>query len=69
MKATWPQTAFRKDLKRVRKRGYDLDKLEAVIELLREDLPLPKARRDHSLKGEWQDFRECHIEPDWLLIY
>ncbi len=69
MKATRPQTAFRKDLKRVRKRGYDLDKLEAVIELMRENLPLPPARHDHSLKGEWQDFRECHIEPDWLLIY
>ncbi len=69
MKALRPQSAFKKDFKRISKRRYDLAKLEAVVDLLRNDQPLPPARRDHSLKGEWQDFRECHIEPDWLLIY
>jgi len=69
MKALRPQSAFRKDLKRIRKRRYDLAKLEVVIDLLREEQSLPPQRRDHPLKGQWQDFRECHIEPDWLLIY
>ena len=69
MKALRPQSAFRKDLKRITKRGYDTARLEAVVDLLRQELPLPPARRNHPLKGEWQDFRECHIEPDWLLIY
>ena len=69
MKALRPQSAFRKDLKRISKRRCDLAKLVAVTDLLRNGQPLPLARRDHPLKGGWQDFRECHIEPDWLLIY
>ena len=69
MKALRPQSGFRKDLKRITKRRYDLAKLTAVTEILRKGQPLPPARRDHPLKGDWQDFRECHIEPDWLLIY
>lgn len=69
MKALRPQSAFRKDLKRIAKRRYDLAKLDAIVTLLRNDQPLPPLRRDHPLKGEWQDFRECHIGPDWLLIY
>ena len=60
---------FRKDLKRIRKRGYDLSKLDDVLQtLLREDL-LPAKRRDHALTGDYAGFRECHVEPDWLLIY
>ena len=60
---------FRKDLKRIRKRGYDLSKLDDVLQtLLREDL-LPAKRRDHALTGDYVGFRECHVEPDWLLIY
>lgn len=69
MKTLRYRSAFKKDLKRVIKRGYDEELLKVVIELLRQGLPLPPARRDHALKGEWDDFRECHIEPDWLLIY
>lgn len=56
-------------MKRIAKRGYDRALLEAVIDLLRQDLPLPAARFDHLAKGNWKDWRECHIEPDWLLIY
>ena len=60
---------FRKDLKRIRKRGYALSKLDEVLKaLLREEL-LPANHRDHALTGEYTGFRECHVEPDWLLIY
>ena len=62
-------SAFKKDLKRVGKRGYDRALLDAVVERLRGDQALPPARRDHALKGVWKGRRECHIEPDWLLIY
>jgi mRNA interferase YafQ len=69
MKALVVRTAFKKDLKRIVKRGYDRALLEGVIDLLRHGLPLPEARRDHPLKGEWRNWRECHVAPDWLLIY
>ena len=69
MKDLAARTTFKKDLKRIAKRGYDRALLDAVIDLLRRDAPLPEARRDHFLKGEWKGWRECHIEPDWLLIY
>lgn len=61
-------TQFKRDLKRMKKRGADLDKMYAVIDhLLNGDLP---ARyRDHALVGDYIGFRECHIEPDWLLVY
>ena len=69
MKSTQTRTSFKKDLKRIRKRGLDRGQLDAVIDLLCRGLPLPAARRDHPLKGEWEGWRECQIEPDWLLIY
>ena len=69
MKSIRVRASFKKDLKRITKRGYELALIEVVIDLLRRDLPLPAVRRDHSLKGEWKGWRECHIEPDWLLIY
>ncbi|MCH9808457.1 MAG: type II toxin-antitoxin system YafQ family toxin [Alphaproteobacteria bacterium] len=62
-------TAFKKDFKRIAKRGYRLALIEAVIDTLRADEVLPPARRDHALKGDFEDCRECHIQPDWLLIY
>jgi mRNA interferase YafQ len=62
-------SAFKKDLKRIDKRHYDRMLLEVVVNALRASEPLPAARRDHPLKGEWKGWRECHIEPDWLLIY
>ncbi|MFZ5739917.1 MAG: type II toxin-antitoxin system YafQ family toxin [Pseudomonadota bacterium] len=61
--------SFKRDYKRIKKRGYDLSKLSAVIDLLRRDMPLPASNRPHALKGRWRGFLECHIEPDWLLIY
>ena len=60
---------FKKDIKTIKKRNYDLSKLQKVIGILAEEKTLPDKYKDHSLTGIYQDFRECHIEPDWLLIY
>jgi mRNA interferase YafQ len=60
---------FKKDIKRQQKRGKNLQKLKAVIELLAEHKSLPDRNRDHSLTGDWDGWRDCHVEPDWLLIY
>lgn len=60
---------FRKDYKRIKKRGYDLSLLESVIHILLMEKPLARHHRDHALTGDYAGFRECHIQPDWLLIY
>ena len=60
---------YKRDLKRARKRQMQEDDLNEVIRLLAEDQPLPAERRDHALTGEFSGLRECHIHPDWLLIY
>ena len=62
-------TQFKKDYKVVVKRGYKTALLEDVIRLLCEEQPLPEKNRDHALTGSFVGFRECHIQPDWLLIY
>ena len=61
--------AFRKDYKRTKKRGLDMSLLESVINKLLEGVPLEERHRDHALSGNYIGFRECHIQPDWLLIY
>jgi len=63
------QSAFKKDYKRIKKRGYDTRLLEKVIDLLATEKPLPAAYKDHSLNGDYKGCRECHITPDWLLVY
>jgi mRNA interferase YafQ len=63
------QTAFKKDYKRIVRRGYDVRLLEKVIELLAEQKPLGEQYHDHNLTGNYAGCRECHITPDWLLIY
>ena len=63
------ETSFKKDFKRIVKRGYDVRLLENVIEMLANRIDLPQKYRDHQLTGDYSDFRECHITPDWLLIY
>lgn len=60
---------FERDLRLMQRRGKDIPKLRSVITLLIEKLPLAERLRDHSLVGNWRGRRECHIEPDWLLIY
>jgi mRNA interferase YafQ len=64
------QTAqFKKDLKKQQKRGKELAKLKAVIDLLVVGEVLPERFRDHHLTGNWRGWRDLHVEPDWLLIY
>lgn len=60
---------FRKDYRRVKKRGYDMELLETVINNLLQEKPLEEHYRDHGLAGNYLGFRECHILPDWLLVY
>jgi mRNA interferase YafQ len=60
---------FRKDVKLATRRGKDMEKLRAALLLLMGGDPLPPRYRDHPLQGAWQHFRECHLDPDWLLIY
>ena len=64
-----PTRQFLKDLKRSKKQGCDIDKVKMALEKLALPERLPLKFHDHKLKGEWRDFRECHIEPDLLLIY
>ena len=64
-----PTTQFKKDLKKAAKQGRNLDNIQWILEKLATPEPLPPAFKDHKLKGVWRDFRECHIEPDLLLIY
>lgn len=60
---------FKKSLKLARKRGLDISKLEIVVEKLLHNIPLEEKYRDHDLKGSYIGFHECHVQPDWLLIY
>lgn len=69
MYAVRPSTRFQKDLKRIQKRGYDLSLLTNVIKKLAAGEELPPKNRDHQLVGDYGGCRECHIAPDWLLVY
>ena len=62
-------TKFKKDYKRMKKQGKDLSLLQMVINDLLAEKILPEKNRDHALTGNYLGFRECHIQPDWLLIY
>lgn len=64
-----PTTKFQEDLKRIEKRGYNISLLTEVIRKLANGKQLPEKNKDHSLLGEYVGCRECHITPDWLLIY
>ena len=64
-----PTTQFKKDFKRALKRGRDISLLEGVIAALAMGEKLPEKYKDHSLSGNWAGHRECHVLPDWLLIY
>lgn len=60
---------FKRDLKLAKKRGYNLSLLSAVVDMLAAGKPLPEKYKDHNLSGNYGGCRECHITPDWLLIY
>ncbi len=60
---------FKKDLKLAKKQGKDTEKLFEAIEMLANGEALPAKYRDHDLTGDYKGCRECHIEPDWLLVY
>ena len=60
---------FKKDFKRVTKQGKDLEKLEFIIESLLSKKILDPKFKDNPLSGKWKNHRDCHIEPDWVLIY
>ncbi len=69
MYAIRPTNRFQKDLKRLEKRGYNISLLTDVIKKLAKGEQLPEKNRDHVLIGDYAGCRECHITPDWLLIY
>ena len=69
MKKVSQTKQFSRDVRRMRRRGKDLRKLQEVVKLLAEGTPLPPSHRDHPLTGPWQPSRDCHIEADWILIY
>ena len=62
-------TQFKKDVKLMLKQGKDIQTLLDIVEKLRTDAPLPDNCHDHALTGIWTGKRECHIDPDWLLVY
>lgn len=64
-----PTTKFQKDIKRAQKRGCAIDRLTEIIKKLANGEPLPAKHKDHPLTGDYAGCRECHITPDWLLIY
>lgn len=68
LKVVWT-TKFKRDYKRAMKRGLDINRLDQVIRTLAAGEELASSHRDHALGGEWRGHRECHVQPDWLLIY
>ncbi len=60
---------YKRDIKKARKRNLNEEELTEVVEMLANDEVLPRAMRDHALMGNYRGFRECHVNPDWLLVY
>lgn len=60
---------FKKSLKLAKKRGLNISLMESVVDTLLQGIPLDEKYRDHELKGKYKGFHECHVQPDWLLIY
>ncbi len=69
MKAIFQTRQFKKDFKRIKKRGKDLNKLKEDVSAIANNEVLEERDRDHALSGNWSGSRNCHIEPDWILIY
>ncbi len=64
-----PSRQYRKDVRLVARQGRNLSELDAVVVLLANRVPLPERYRDHPLHGDREGFRDCHIRPDWVLVY
>jgi len=62
-------TQFKKDYKKIQKQSKDIEKLKLLIEIILSETTLQEHFKDHNLTGKWKNYRECHIAPDWLLIY
>lgn len=60
---------FKRDVKRMARRGLNLNKLRTLLDLLIEESPIPADYKDHPLRGEFSGSRDCHVESDWVLIY
>ncbi|MDD4872994.1 MAG: type II toxin-antitoxin system YafQ family toxin [Kiritimatiellae bacterium] len=69
MKTLSQTKQFSKDIKKMQKRGKDLEKIKIIVRKLAQGEPLEIRHYDHPLSGEWNNSRDCHIEPDWILIY
>ena len=69
MKAIFQTSQFKKDFKRIKKQGKDLSKLKEVVSAISNSEALEERHSDHALIGNWSGSRDCHIEPDWILIY
>ncbi len=69
MKAIFQTSQFKKDFKRIKKRGKDLSRLKEVVSAIANGEGLEERHRDHALSGNWSGSRDCYIEPDWILIY
>jgi mRNA interferase YafQ len=69
MKAIYETSQFRKDFKKIKKQGKQIEKLKEIVRWLAEGKPLGPRHRDHALIGPLKGSRDCHVEPDWLLIY
>jgi len=69
MKAIFQTSQFEKDFKRIKKQGKDLSKLKEVVSAMANSEVREERHRDHALSGNWAGSRDCHIEPDWILIY
>lgn len=61
--------SFKRDYKKILKRNYDIGLLNDIVDMLQNGEKLPDNNRDHALTGNWVGYRECHIQPDWLLVY
>ena len=64
-----PTTRFERDVVRMGKQGRDMERFRAVVEALCSRQPLASELRDHGLSGEWRGCRDCHVAPDWIIIY
>jgi len=62
-------TQFKRDLKKIKKQHKDKELLDFIVEKLQGEQSLPQKHKDHNLTGNWAGYRECHVTPDWLLIY